>query len=117
MSKIHYFQRYNTKENWITNSTLLLFSRLYHESRAKFETVINTLLADGNVSLNIGLNFNQQLWGQHSVVDGIVSQDSFKIAIETKLYDNFTADQLNRHLDAFGDGHSQKIGSLTIFVE
>jgi len=109
MSKLHYFQRYDNKENWVTNSTLLLFSRLYHHNRVKFETVINTLLTDNNLSLNIGVNFNQQLWGKNSVVDGVISQESFKVVIETKLYDNFSIDQLRRHLDAFGENYSQKI--------
>lgn len=109
MSRLHYFQRYDSKENWVTNSTLLLLSRLYHYDRLKFETSINSILAESNLSLNIGVKFTQQEWGQGSVVDGVISQDSFKIVIETKLYDNFSTDQLIRHLDALGDGHSQKI--------
>jgi hypothetical protein len=36
-----------------------------------------------------------------SVVDGFISQDSVKIAIETKLDDNFYTDQLSRHLSLF----------------
>ena len=109
MSKLHYFQRYDSKENWATNSTLLLLSRLYHYNRLKFEKVLNAILADSNLSLNIGVNFTQQEWGQSSVVDGVIFQDSFKIVIETKLYDNFSTDQLIRHLDAFKDGYSQRI--------
>jgi hypothetical protein len=75
----------------------------------KFETVINSLLVDSNLALNIGVNFTQQQWGNSSVVDGVISQESFKVAIETKLYDNFSTDQLIRHLDAFKDGYSQRI--------
>lgn len=93
----------------MTNATLLLLSRLYHYNRLKFETAINSILADSNLSLNIGVNFTQQQWGQGSVVDGVISQDSFKVAIETKLYDNFSTDQLVRHLDAFGDNYAQRI--------
>lgn len=59
MSQIHYFQRYESKENWATNSTLLLFSRLYNYSRVKFETVINEILNDSNISINIGVDFKQ----------------------------------------------------------
>ncbi len=109
MSKLHYFQRYDSKENWMTNATLLLLSRLYHYNRLKFETAINSILADSNLSLNIGVNFTQQEWGQSSVVDGVISQDSFKVVIETKLYDKFSTDQLVRHLDAFGNNYSQRI--------
>lgn len=109
MSKLHYFQRYDSKENWVTNATLLLLSRLYHYNRLKFETIINSILVDSNLSLNIGVDFSQQQWGQNSVVDGVISQESFKVVIETKLYDNFSTDQLIRHLDAFNNGYSQRI--------
>lgn len=109
MSRLHYFQRYGSKENWMTNATLLLLSRLYHHNRLKFETAINTILIDSNLSLNIGVNFTQQEWGQNSVVDGVLSQESFKIIIETKLYDNFSTDQLIRHLDALSNSYSQRI--------
>lgn len=109
MSKLHYFQRYDSKENWVTNATLLLLSRLYHYSRIKFETAVNAILTESNLSLNIGVDFTQQQWGQRSVVDGVISQESFKVVIETKLYDNFSTDQLVRHLDALNGGYSQKI--------
>jgi hypothetical protein len=109
MSILHYFQRYGSKENWMTNATLLLLSRLYHHNRLKFETAINTILIDSNLSLNVGVNFTQQEWGLNSVVDGVISQESFKIIIETKLYDNFSTDQLIRHLDALSNSYSQRI--------
>lgn len=109
MSKIHYFQRYDSKENWITNSTLLLLSRFYQHNRSKFEIVLNSILNESNVAINTGVLFTQQEWGKSSVVDGIIAQDSFKILIETKIADNFTIDQLKRHLDAFGNNHSKKV--------
>lgn len=109
MSRIHYFQRYDSKENWITNSTLLLLSRLYNYNRLKFQTVVNEILAENNLSLNIGVNFNQQQWGASSVVDGVISQDSFKIVIETKLADNFDATQLKNHLTTLTSTAGNKI--------
>jgi hypothetical protein len=66
-------------------------------------------LSDSNLSLNIGVNFSQQQRGQISVVDGVISQESFKVVIETKLYDNFSTDQLIRHLDALNGSYSQRI--------
>jgi hypothetical protein len=109
MSRIHYFQRYDSKENWVTNSTLLLLSRLYQYNRIKFERVINTILEENKLALSIGVVFRQQEKGSLSVVDGVIEQDSFKIAIETKLYDNFTADQLERHLDVLLKNSGKKI--------
>ncbi|PRY22735.1 hypothetical protein CLV58_14415 [Spirosoma oryzae] len=109
MSKLHYFQRYSSKENWVTNATLLFLSRLYHYDRLKFETTLNLILDNSNLSLEIGVKFTQQQWGKNSVVDGVISQDSFKVVVETKLYDNFSTDQLIRHFDSFGNDHSSKI--------
>ena len=109
MSRIHYFQRYDSKENWITNSTLLLFSRLYTYNLLKFQTVINEILAENNVELDIGVAFSQQQWATNSVVDGVISQESFKIVIETKLIDNFNAIQLKNHLSALTSTPGKKI--------
>lgn len=109
MSKLHYFQRFDGKENWITNATLLLLSRLYHYDRLKFDAAINMILSESNLQLDIGVRFAQQKWGESSVVDGVIQQDSFKVVIETKLYDNFSTDQLIRHLEALKGSYSQKI--------
>jgi len=43
------------------------------------------MLVENNLSLNIGPSFTQQQWDPRSVVDGVILQDSFKVAIETKL--------------------------------
>lgn len=109
MSTLHYFQRYDSKENWVTNATLLLLSKLYHFDRLKFELVLNNILEDSKLSLNIGASFSQQKWGKASVVDGVISQESFKIVIETKLYDNFSINQLKNHLDALEENYTQRI--------
>lgn len=109
MSKIHYFQRYSQKENWVTNNTLLLLSRLYYYSRLKLEVVLNEILGHDQVSLNIGVNFTQQGKGNRSVADGVIAQESFQILIETKLYDNFSIDQLVRHLEGFDEKYETKI--------
>jgi hypothetical protein len=109
MSKLHYFQRYQSKENWVTNATLLLLSRLYHYNRLKFAAVINSILEESRLTLNIGTDFNQQQKGEISVVDGVISQESFKVVIETKLYDNFSTDQLISHFRALNGNYTQKI--------
>lgn len=98
MGKVHIFQRYSQRENWVTNNTLLFLSRLQDYNNKKFEKVINAILQENNLILNIGVNFSQQGRGANSVPDGIISQDEFKIAIETKLFDNFSLDQLKNHV-------------------
>lgn len=99
MSEIHYFQRYSQKENVITNNTLLLFSRLYNQSPYKFNLFLNELTND--LDINVGISFNQQTKGKNSIPDGSITQESFKIAIETKLSEKFSISQLVNHLDSF----------------
>lgn len=102
--KVHYFQRYHGKENVATANLTLLLSRLYHYSPNIF---FNTLFsADGlcqDFSTDMEVVFNQQEKTSHSVVDATISQDSFKIAIETKLWDWFYKNQLSRHLSCFSN--------------
>lgn len=100
MSEVHYFQRYSQRENVATNNTMLLFSRLYNESTYKFNKFIIQLLNDDN--LEIGVKFLQQENSKNSTPDGTMSQTSFKIVIETKLYSNdFYESQLKNHLKSF----------------
>ena len=100
MSKIHYFQRYTQRENVVTNNTMLLFSRLYHHSPLKFNKFLEALIG---FELEVGVNFSQQEKNHSSIPDGIISQESFKIAIETKLHNAFGTAQLINHLASFGD--------------
>jgi len=98
LRKIHTFQKYSQRENWVTNNTLLFLSRLQSYNNKKFELVINAILQENNLNLNIGVNFLQQERGSESVLDGAIFQEEFKIAIETKLFDNFSTDQLKHHI-------------------
>lgn len=110
MSKVHYFQRFQQKENVVTNNTLLLFSRLYGSSPIRFEHFINGLLSeDGADTIEVGLNFRQQEGNskRSSVPDGAITQKSIKVLIETKLYDNQDVSQLKRHVDGFGSEDTQ----------
>ena len=109
MSSIHYFPRYNQKENQVTNNTQLLLSRLYYHSPLKFEKILNVILTDEVFDLNIGVNFSQQNRGVKSVPDGSISQESFQILIETKTRGKFSENQLTRHLESLGDAYSDKV--------
>lgn len=100
--KIHYFQRYHTKENVSTANTMLLLSRLYQYSSGKFYQMLRSEQLLG-ASFEPELSINLQIKGDGSVPDAIISQDSFKIVVETKLSDWFYEEQLNQHLKSFGD--------------
>ena len=98
----HYFQRYSQRENWVTNSTLLLLSRLYHFKRRYFEEAINSILDGSGAGISTAVKFDQQVGGASNgnVIDGLIRQESFALAIETKLYDNQDEAQLTRHLES-----------------
>ncbi len=99
--KTHFFQRYHGKENVATANTMLLLSRLYSYSPDKFFRFLKSEYFFD--SFNPEINFNLQEKGKNSVLDATITQEGFKIAIETKLWDWFYNDQLLRHLDIFGD--------------
>lgn len=98
--QIHYFQRYHSKENVDTANTMLMLSRLYTYNADKFFSMLNTLILHEDQSPEIA--FDLQVMGSDSVPDAIISQKSFKIVVETKLYNQFEKHQLMNHLTRFG---------------
>lgn len=102
MSRVHYFQRYSTKENVVTNTTLHLFSQINAHSTDRLRELLVDLLDDQDIPL--GLNIGQQVRSTTSVPDGIISQEPLHIAIETKVDAGIDIDQLTRHLQTFKQG-------------
>lgn len=98
--QIHYFQRYHSKENVDTSNTMLMLSRLYKYNADKFFSMINSLILGEDESPEI--TFDLQVAGDDSVPDAVISQKSFKIVVETKLYNQFDKRQLVNHLKEFG---------------
>lgn len=94
----HYFQRYHSKENVDTANAILLLSRLYLYSSNKFFDFLSQIVNEKIQDFDVELKFTLQHKAQNSVLDASIVQDSFKIAVETKLYNNFSIDQLTRHL-------------------
>lgn len=99
--KIHYFQRYHEKENVATANTMLLLSRLYSYSSDKFFRFLKTEYFSD--SFNPEIVFTLQEKSVDSIPDATITQESFKIVVETKMSDWFYEDQLLRHLNSFGD--------------
>ncbi|MGN0131956.1 MAG: hypothetical protein ACI4AA_05915 [Lachnospiraceae bacterium] len=99
--KIHYFQRYNEKENVATANTMLLLSRLYSYSSDKFFRFLKSEFFSDSFSPEI--IFTLQEKSVESVPDATIKQESFKIVVETKMSDWFYEDQLIRHLKSFND--------------
>ncbi len=99
--KIHYFQRYHGKENVVTANTMILLSRLYSYSSEKFFKFLKSQYFSD--SFNLEIIFRLQEKSVDSILDAIITQESFKIVIETKMSDWFYKDQLLRHLSSFSD--------------
>ena len=97
--KIHYFQRYHTKENVATANTMLLLSRLYQYSTDKFFRFLNSLFFPENFEPEIVFRLQEK--SSSSVPDATITQESFKVVVETKMSDWFYTDQLERHLLSF----------------
>ena len=99
--KIHYFQRYHAKENVATANTMLLLSRLYSYSPDKFFRFLKTEYFSD--SFNPEIIFTLQEKSVESIPDATITQEGFKIVVETKMLNWFDEDQLLRHLKSFGD--------------
>ena len=98
--KIHYFQRYHAKENVATANTMLLLSRLYQYSSDKFFRLLKTEFFSDSFEPEIAFNLQEK--SVDSIPDATITQESFKIVVETKMSDLFDSNQLMRHLSSFG---------------
>lgn len=108
--KIHYFQRYHSKENVATANTMLLLSRLYSYSADKFFHLIKSeFFFDSFEPEPI---FTLQEKSSESVPDATIKQEGFKLVVETKMFDWFHPDQLERHLKAFNDEKNKVLITL-----
>jgi hypothetical protein len=108
--QIHYFQRYHSKENVDTANAMLLLSRLYAFSTNKFYSFLNeTILPNDSIP---DLIFTLQEKSKNSIPDALISQNSFKIVIETKLHSGFDVGQLQNHLKTFEEANYNVLLSL-----
>ncbi len=107
MSNIHYFQRYSSQENTVTNNTLLLFARISAYSSTKISQLLATLTGE---AVEVGIEIKQQERSGKSIPDGAILQRSFKIAIESKVDAKTDVEQLRRHAKNLSKGQEyQKI--------
>ncbi len=110
MSDIHYFQRYSTKENSVTNTVLHLFARIYEHSPKRLRVLLNEIVDD---DIPIGISFAQQVRSSGSVPDGSIQQSPVKIMIETKVDAGVNVSQLKNHLANMGGGEYHYLLLLT----
>lgn len=106
--KVHFFQRYHSKENVATANALLLLTRMYASSAVEFFYFLSNYILPYGTEAEISFELQKKTKTKRSVLDACISQPSFKIAIETKLDNNFDMQQLEKHLDVF-DSERYKI--------
>ena len=80
---------------------MLLLSRLYSHSSDKFFRFLKSELFSDSFEPEIVFNLQEK--SADSIPDATITQESFKIVVETKMSDWFYFDQLKRHLKSFGD--------------
>ena len=97
MTAISYFQRFSQKENHVTNNTLLVIRHFYRSSPQKLNLLLNALLEE---EVSVGLEFQQQIRGTHSVPDALITQQPLSIFFEAKLGGLLDDDQILRHAES-----------------
>lgn len=80
---------------------MLLLSRLYQYSSDKFFRFLKSEFFSDAFEPEIVFNLQEK--SVESIPDATITQESFKIVVETKMSDWFYTDQLLRHLKSFGD--------------
>jgi hypothetical protein len=111
MPKIHYFQRYSSVENTVTNNTLQLIARIYNYSNSQASKLLTDIIGE---PVEIGIEVNQQQRATDSVPDGSIIQRSFKILIESKVGSGVSEDQLLRHVKTFSNEAQRILLLLTV---
>jgi hypothetical protein len=111
MSRISYFQRYSQKENHATNNTLLVLRRFYEASPDRLQGILVSLLG---VDLSVGLSFQQQVHGEFSVPDALISQEALHVYFETKRGSSLDANQVRSHLESIANTKSGGAGTWVL---
>ena len=96
--EISLFNDYHTKENILSNHCGVILKLLYEENPKSFEEVISVLTLQ---DFSISPSFQQQIKKNESVPDIVIEQKSFTIFFETKTFDWFYNNQIERHLKGF----------------
>lgn len=111
MTHVQLFPRYTTGENVITNNTLLLLQRVYAHSQVRFRELMLSLWESGHETPDFGLRFAQQIRGKSTVPDGVLTQESVKVVVETKRGKDFDIQQVRGHFAEL-DGYKHRFALM-----
>ncbi|MDO7887914.1 PD-(D/E)XK nuclease family protein [Hymenobacter cheonanensis] len=70
---------------------------LYQENPKLLSSALSSLVGDSS-GIQIGVDFRQQVGRNGSIIDGLITQPSFAVYIETKRWDWFYDEQLETYL-------------------
>jgi hypothetical protein len=96
---ISIFSGYSQKENRVTNYCLLILKIVYEENPKFLGEILSALIGGEDISNSVGVTFKQQERLSSGIPDGIIVQKALRVHIETKNWDWFYDEQLERHLD------------------
>lgn len=96
--EISLFNDYRTRENILSNHCGVVLKLLYEENPRSFEEAISNLTSQ---DFMISPSFKQQIKKNDSTPDIVIEQKSFTIFFETKTFDWFYKNQIDRHLKGF----------------
>ncbi|MBZ5636921.1 MAG: hypothetical protein LAO55_27675 [Acidobacteriia bacterium] len=113
MSRVSHFQRFSQPENHATNNTLLLLRYFYQSSPFKIQSVLTSLL---ETDLSIGLAFEQQIRGDASIPDALITQEQMRIFVETKRGGALDPEQIRRHLKSIAQHAATGRGDGSILI-
>lgn len=102
------FTGYSQKENRTTNYCLLLLRMLYEENPKFLDEALDAFTG-GRTGGQIGVQFRQQVRRTSSIPDGVILQPPFTLYLETKNFDWFYDDQIERHLQALSEEPGLKV--------
>ena len=82
---------------------MLMLSMFYEYSPHKFYTLLNNFILKEDEEPELSIELQHYKSKNNSIPDAIISQKSFKIVVETKLYNQFNENQLINHLQQFNN--------------
>lgn len=99
---VSWFSTYPEGENRTTNYCLLTLKLIYEANQEAFVEVLSGLF-ERDLSGHFGVKFRQQEKKANGIPDGLIIQNPVQIFIETKHFDWFYSEQLERHLHDLAD--------------
>jgi hypothetical protein len=100
MAEVTRFPYYHQAENVVTNHVMVMLRTMYDSSPKLLQNLLASLCGE---EVTVGPQFSQQIYGSHSIPDGLILQEPLAVFVETKLGQAIDAGQLERHCASIVD--------------